>query len=47
MAAARVSIRRNRTGYVLPIPKLVFGGVFVPLGPWLLLLDLRATGADR
>jgi hypothetical protein len=35
-----VSFRRNRTGYVLPIPKLIFGGIFIPLGPWLLLVDL-------
>lgn len=36
-----MSFRRNRTGYWLPIPKFVFGGIFVPLGPWLLLIDLR------
>jgi hypothetical protein len=36
-----VSLRRNRTGYVLPIPKFIFGGIFIPLGPWLLLIDFR------
>jgi hypothetical protein len=36
-----VSLHRNRTGYRLPIPKFIFGGIFIPLGPWLLLIDLR------
>jgi hypothetical protein len=34
-----VSLHRNRTGYVLPVPKFIFGGIFIPLGPWLLLID--------
>ena len=44
---ADVSIRRNRSGYWLPFPKFVFGGIFVPLGPWLLLIDLRRRDAPR
>ncbi len=38
-----MSFHQNRTRYRLPIPKLIFGGIFIPLGPWLLLIDLRKT----
>jgi hypothetical protein len=32
---------------MLPIPKLIFGGVFIPLGPWLLLIDLSGKKTGR
>ncbi len=38
-----MSFHRNRSGYVLPIPKFIFGGIFIPLGPLLLLIDLRGS----
>lgn len=40
-----ISIRRNTTHYRLPLPKLIWGGVFIPLGRWLLLIDLRKKNA--
>jgi hypothetical protein len=37
----RIKLVHRHHGYWLPLPKLIWGGVFLPLGPsWALLVKL-------